>query len=134
MVSGTVDGDDTGTPVAPIDVNQLITGFLIFIGFTLTAFVGQGFALRSDLKNSIPKDAVDAMVNPILQTTYNGWQQLGMTVKQTPGIHDDILYAIGNVPLETLAKKLEALGYELKPVPMGGTNEEANPTGAGDGI
>lgn len=112
-VSGTDNGVSDEVPVNPIDGNLLIVGFLLLTGFGGASFVGLAFySIRTNHQN-IPPMAVPSMINPILQTTYDGWQRLGTSVRETPDIKDDIVYNVASVPFEMLVEHMRKMGFTV---------------------
>ena len=112
-VSGTGDSAEEGIPVSPVDGNLLVVGFLIVLGFSGASGIALAFASIRYTNKNVPPESVQAMIQPILQTTYDGWVRWGVQVRETPDIKDDVGYAIVNAPFEMLVEHMRKMGYTL---------------------
>jgi len=68
---------------------------------------------HKDVRDSVHKDSLVGMVNPILTTTYQLWQNVGERVEETETFTDDIAYSFINAPVDVVADWLREQGYVL---------------------
>lgn len=113
MVSGTVAEAMANPTFFGFSIDLLIFGSLSLVAFSVAGLVAVVVVQHKDVRDSVHKDSLVGMVNPILTTTYQLWQNVGERVEETETFTDDIAYSFINAPVDVVADWLREQGYVL---------------------
>jgi hypothetical protein len=132
-VTGTViiPGDDTDVSgllrFDAIDANVLLNGMFAIVMMAMGGLVAVVFAVLFKTHNLMAPEGVRQVQETTFQGAYQLWQRVGDRVEASPGVEDDLLYNLANIPVETMKKHFEGLGFKVA------IDEAMDTTGTGAG-
>lgn len=97
-----------------LDFNVVLNGLYFILAMALVTILALVY-----MQHSEHRDSFRQVIGMTAGGIQREWDTVGDDVRQTDTPIDDIMYTIGNIPMQVFVGKLREMGYELKPIGAG---------------